>query len=249
MRSPRVLALLLLPVTFGCQMLGGAPLTQPELDPDLVQRGGMLFLDPRISVDGARACATCHPGGGTDGRVYRMGVEVGSGRPGGRDVPALWGLWQRGPYLADGSLGSVAEVLDRMLEVEMRGGDLPPADRRALEAYLLSIPAFDRRRTLSDGTPTEPVTRGALDGFGIYRDQKCTLCHPGPAYMRKGRFDVGTGGKYTVPTLLGVSETAPYGHDGRWSTLEEAVRGVLRGRGQTLSEADLKRLLDYLHLL
>ena len=98
-----------------------------------------------------------------------------------------------------------------MLEVEMRGGTLPPLDRRALEAYLLSIPTFDRRRTLPDGTPTEPVTRSAREGFGIYRDRKCTLCHPGPAYMRRGRFDVGTGEKYTVPTLLGVSETAPYG--------------------------------------
>ena len=248
-RSFQAAVALALAIGTGCVPLGGPPPHPPELDPDLVQRGGRLFMDPTFSGAGARSCATCHPGGGTNGRVYLEGVEVDPRTPGARDVPALWGVWQTGPYLADGSLGSIGEVVSRMLRTEMQGSSISDPDRRALEAYVLSIPPFDRRRTLEDGTPREPVTRSAREGFRVFVEARCGLCHPPPAYMRRGRFDVGTGGSFGAPSLRGISETAPYGHDGRWSTLDEAVRGVLEGREETLSEDDRRRLLDYLRLL
>jgi cytochrome c peroxidase len=248
-RAGKVGFVLLLALASACLHIGGAPITRPELDPNLVQRGGMLFLDPRISANGDRSCTTCHPGAGTNGRAYRDGVEVEPGTPGARDVPALWGVWRTPPYMADGSMNSIAQVIDRSLAVEMGGGVLGEVDRRALEAYVLSIPPFDRRRTLEDGTPTEPVTRSALDGFAVYQEKRCDRCHPAPVYSRTGRFDVGTGGKYAVPSLRGVSQTAPYGHDGRWSTLKEAVRAILDSRDEGLGEEDLRRLVDYLQLL
>jgi cytochrome c peroxidase len=209
----------------------------------------MLFLDPRVSGDGSRSCATCHPGNGTNGKIYRQGEEVPPGSPGARDVPALWGLRLTPPYLADGSLASVSEALRHALTVDMRGATLGEADRRALETYLLSIPRFDRARVRDDGAPVEPVTRYALDGFEVFKQARCPKCHPPPTFTRPGLFDVGTGGRYSIPSLRGISVTAPYGHDGRFGTIEAAVRAILAARGEELSGLDLARLFAYLGLL
>jgi len=70
----------------GCALVewigGPAPASMPVLDADLVQRGAALFSDRRLSGDGSRSCASCHPGGGEDHQVYRNGESVEPGTPG-----------------------------------------------------------------------------------------------------------------------------------------------------------------------
>ncbi len=232
-----------------CQLLGERPLIAPEPDPELVQRGGLLFMSPQLSGDGSRSCASCHPGGGSDGGVYLKDVPVPPGTPGARVTPGLRGLWQTPPYYWDGSVSSLDEAIARMLEVEMRGGQADGRDLAALEAYLLSIPPFDRGRVESDGTPIEPVTMSTRRGFAFFKQAKCSLCHPPPLFTRGMRFDVGTGLKLQPPSLRGVASFAPYGHDGRWASLEETVRAMLAERRVEYSEQDLSDLLSYLELL
>ena len=232
-----------------CQLLGERPLIAPEPDPELVQRGGGLFMSPRLSGDGSRSCASCHPGGGSDGGVYLEGVPVPPGTPGARVTPGLRGLWQTPPYYWDGSVSSLDKAIARMLKVEMRGGQAGVRDLAALEAYLLSIPPFDRGRVEPDGTPVEPATMSSRRGFEIFKQVKCSLCHPPPLFTRSMRFDVGTGLKLHPPSLRGVASSAPYGHDGRWASLEEAVRALLAERRVEYSEQDLSHLLSYLELL
>lgn len=213
-----------------------------------MQRGAFLFMDARISGDGERACADCHPGGRTNGRVYANGVEVEPGTPGGRVTPSLQGVWQSAPYLWDGSLATLEEVLRRMLGVEMRGGRLEGREFEALETYVRSLPAFDRGRLHPDGSPVEPVTLSARRGAGVFLEAGCDLCHPPPVYLRPMSADVGTGGRFNIPTLLGVSSTAPYGHDGRWPTLERALEAILEARESDLDAEQRRRLLAYLML-
>jgi len=55
--------------------------------------------------------------------------------------------------------------------------------------------------------------------------------------------------KLEPPSLRGVSDTPPYGHDGRWSSLEEAVRAILLYRGTELPEREVWQLIRYLELL
>lgn len=208
----------------------------------------MLFNDPSLSGNGSRSCATCHPGGASDGRAYVDGYAADPGQPGARDVPSLLGAWQTPPWLRDGSASSLREAIERMLEVEMRGGSAGPRDLDALEQYVVSLAPFDRRRVEADGTPVEPATLTARRGFALFASAKCELCHPPPTYARRGRWDVGTG-KWAVPTLRGVSSTPPYGHDGRWDTLEHAVEAILEARGTELNSEELHQLLAYLRLL
>jgi len=232
-----------------CQLLGGPPPAPPRLNPDQVQRGALLFLSPELSGDAQRSCATCHPGGASNGHTYRGDEEVAPGSQGARDVPTLRGLWQSPPYLWDGSAPSLRAAIARMLEVEMRGGNIDEPDLSALEAYLLSIPPFERRRVVPDGPPVEPATMASRRGFEFFERAKCSLCHPPPRYARRGRFDIGTGIKLEPPSLRGVSSSPPYGHDGRWSTLEMAVRAILAAREVEYSELELTQLLSYLELL
>jgi cytochrome c peroxidase len=223
----------------------------PVIDPDLAQRGGSLFLDTRLSGDGTRSCATCHPGGGSDGIVWVEDVPVDAGTPEGRKSPRLWGLWQTPPYMWDGSEERLRPLIERKLRVEMRGGSASEIDLRALEHYLLSLRPFDRGRILEDGSPAEPNTLRQRRGHDVFEAAKCTRCHPAPAFARGGSADVGTGGRYDVPTLRGLTApgAAPYGHDGRWPTLEEAVRAMLRAREVDLTDRELEHLLEYLKLL
>ncbi len=243
------LGIWLLLTSSACQLAGEPPLVPPRPNPDLVQHGALLFLSPELSGGGRRSCDTCHPGGESDGRVYRQGVEAPAGSPGARDVPMLRGLWQTPPYLRDGSISSLREVIARMLELEMSGGRMEETDLAALEAYLLSIPPFDRGRIEADGTPIEPVTLSARRGFAFFKQAKCVECHPPPVFARRRRFDVGTGMRLQPPSLRGVTSSAPYGHDGRWSTLGEAVRAMLAARGIDYTERELTQLIRYLELL
>lgn len=228
---------------------GEVPEKPPVLDPDLVQRGAALFADPRLSGDSTRSCASCHPGGGADHGVYQAGEAVAPGTPGGRRTISLRGLWQTAPYYWDGSAPTLAAALERMLAVEMRGGRLEGRDRAALEAYLRSIPAFDRGRLKPDGAPVEPAKLSARKGFAVFVDSGCDVCHRAPAFTNRSVFDVGTGGEFAVPTLRGVSAGGPWGHDGRWPDLESAVRAIARAREIELSSDQMGQLLEYLALL
>lgn len=230
-------------------MGGGPPPEPPTLDADLVQRGGLLFLDARLSADGTRACATCHPGGGSNGRVYERGREVEPGAPGGRRTPELRGLWQTPPYLWDGSLPTVRAAIERMLAVEMGGAAPSPLDVDALEAYVLSIPPFDNGRIAADGAPVEPATLSARRGAEVFARVRCINCHRPPSFARTGRFDVDTGGRFSVPSLRNVSKQPRLGHDGRWKDLETAVVALLDATGKELTNPELQQLLRYLELL
>ncbi|MEE9281824.1 MAG: cytochrome c peroxidase [Myxococcota bacterium] len=248
-RAPVELLVLLAIGASGCVTQPALLLpTPPTLNADQVQRGAFVFRDARISPDGLRSCATCHPGGGSNGGVYRTGTEAEPGSRGARNVSALRGLWQTAPYLWDGSLPDARSAIERMLAVEMGGAALPTYDLDALEAYVLSFESFDRGRLEPDGTPVEPVTLAARRGAAVYLKAKCDECHPAPAYFVPKRSDVGTGMSVDVPTLRGVPSTPPYGHDGRWATLEEAVEAMLRARQVELSERERTQLVEYLKL-
>jgi cytochrome c peroxidase len=222
--------------------------TPPQENPDFVQRGGILFIDPRISADGKRSCAGCHAPQ-TPGRLLFEGaIPAEPGAAGARVAPALRGLFTKDSFLWDGSSGSLEQVVDRMLAVEMGGAQLDAPNRAALLAYLRSIPAYDNGRIEPDGTPIEPSTISQRNGYRTFMEE-CASCHP-PATFRRGlKFDIGTGGSFSVPTLRGLPRAGPYGHDGRWPTLEAALQAILENRELELTFRQRLELIEYLKLL
>ncbi len=120
----------------------------------------------------------------------------------------------------------------------------------ALEQYLLTLVAGDSRFDRSLGGEA-PLTPEEARGFELFMTEcdpvrgrfgaDCFHCHGGPLFGDFAPHDTGldavptdagrfaaTGretdrGKFKTPSLRNVALTAPYMHDGRFATLEEAV--------------------------
>ena len=168
------------------------------------------------------------------------------------------------------------------------------ADRmaRALEQFLLAQVSHDAKfdRVLRD---EEAFTSEEQRGFELFHTEydprrgqfgaDCFHCHGGPLFQSAafanngldtkfsdlGRYNTtrknGDEGKFAVPSLRNVEVTAPYMHDGRFATLEEAVEhystGVKRSDtldpnlakhpdgGVPLSETDKRALVAFLRTL
>jgi cytochrome c peroxidase len=173
------------------------------------------------------------------------------------------------------------------------GGDIT-ADRvaRALEQFLLVQVAcnakFDR---VLDGR--DQFTEEEQRGFQLFHTEydpargqygaDCFHCHGGPLFQSQ-RFAnngldaaggdpglvavtsrAGDAGKFAVPSLRNVERTAPYMHDGRFATLDEAVEHYCTGMkrsdtldpnlakhpdgGVPLSDADRRAVVAFLRTL
>jgi hypothetical protein len=75
-----------------------------------------------------------------------------------------------------------------------------------------------------------------------------------PHFEKKDLEDIGSGGKFQVPSLRSVSRTAPYFHDGRYQTLEQAVQAMWEyvqkaGTSEKPTDDDLRDLVEYLKTL
>jgi DNA-binding beta-propeller fold protein YncE len=98
------------------------------------KRGQALFL-------GAAQCGRCHvPPEYTSSKTYDVKLED-DGSPYRRwNPPSLRGLWQRGPYLHDGSAATLDELLQGPHAPEKLGGHaLTDEQRRDLIAFLESL--------------------------------------------------------------------------------------------------------------
>lgn len=126
---------------------------------------------------------------------------------------------------------------------------------RALAQFQRTLFAADARYDRFVGGDPDALTAAERDGLRVFR-QRCAGCHVEPLFTDDRYHDVGldtefsedherlawgrgriTGdprdqGRYKTPTLRNVARTAPYMHDGRFTTLEEAVEhyrsGVVR---------------------
>jgi cytochrome c peroxidase len=120
----------------------------------------------------------------------------------------------------------------------------------ALEQFLLTLLSFDSKFDRSLRGEAE-LTAEEKRGFELFhleyeprtgqRGADCFHCHGGPFFSNHGfanngldaeftdpgRFAVtgreGDRGKFAVPSLRNVSLSAPYMHDGRFTTLEDVV--------------------------
>ena len=70
-------------------------------------------------------------------------------------------------------------------------------------------------------------------GRAIFEDTAvgCTACHSGATYTDNKAHDVGTGGTFVAPTLVGVGSRAPLMHDGCAATLDDRFTNTECGGG------------------
>src|SRR5262249_16817584 len=232
--------------------LASIKVCDPPKTPEWV-RGKILFstANPPMTQRHWIACASCHPDGLPDGRVWH--------NPDGlRKAPALFGLAHTHPlhwsadrdevqdfeYTIRGRLmqgsglvrGSIKpKVGHEPVELsEKLAGRSPDLD--ALAIYTNSFEFTLSPHILAPGKLSESAERGKR--LFCRKEVGCGTCHSGPYYTDSklekpfNVHDVGTGQddptemmgpKYDTPTLLGVYRTAPYLHHGKAKTLMEVL--------------------------
>jgi DNA-binding beta-propeller fold protein YncE len=216
-------------------------------------RGKVLFSTARTPMSGRLwvACASCHPDGQPDGRIWHNPEGM-------RKTPSLSGLahthplhfsadrdesqdfeftirsrLMQGSGLIPGRLPSKVPFKPTELEVTTSGKS---PDLDALALYTNSFNFTLSPHIEGPGKLSTEAERGRI----LFNDNKvgCATCHSGPYYSDSSLqkpfklHDVGTGKDdpsekigptYDTPTLLGVYKTAPYLHHGKAATLLDVL--------------------------
>ena len=183
---------------------------------------------------GFLACASCHAEGGEDGRTWLF-LE------GQRRTPSMRGtLSEKGPFHWDGSLVDIEHLVDFVFVTRMSGPALEKPYVETLKKYLFRMPAPPR----IEG-PLAEVERGGK----LFRE-RCESCHGGAVLTNSTTRDVGTGGTFKVPSLVGIRWRAPFLHNGCAQTLKDRF-GSCGGEqhGGTFTEAEVSDLVSYLESL
>jgi len=216
-----------------------------------VRLGELAFRAPSIFAGLARetglSCQTCHANGHLSAQFFVPGL---SDRPGSfdptnalfnawtddglfrpLDIPSLRGIALTAPYARDGRFASLRRFTRHVIVNEFAGPEPPPWLLDALVAYQRELPFPPAPLLQPGGRLSAAGPAAARRGERLFRTQRgsneapaCASCHPPSAnFTDGGRYDVGTGGSFTPPSLRGLAASAPYLHDGRLASLEAVV--------------------------
>ncbi len=191
---------------------------------------------------GFLACASCHAEGTEDGRVWNFSCI------GPRRTQSLQtGLAGTEPFHWDGEETDFPHLMTDVFQGRMSGPTLTTGEQGALLAWLDAQPRIAQ--------PAPPDAAAVARGQALFNDPAhgCALCHAGPNLTNNQTVDVGTGGKFQVPSLVGVANRAPYMHNGCAPTLADRFGscggGDQHGVTSTLSADDVSDLVAYLKTL
>lgn len=202
----------------GGGLLSSIPLG-PQPEADAARRGEIYFHDARRCFQRWHSCASCHPDGRVDGLPWDF-MRDGIGN--GKDVISLVGIANTSPHNRRATRPDPRECM----RTGVIGSHLivpQPSEVDDLVAYAVSL-APEPNPRIAHGD--ERVRRGKALFEG---KAGCAGCHPAPYFTDGKMHNVGIetalepDGKYDTPSLLETYRTAPYFHDGRAATLNEAL--------------------------
>jgi hypothetical protein len=249
---------------------------EPPKTPEWV-RGKILFSTALPPLTSRRwiACASCHPDGAGDGRVWHQPEGL-------RKTPALFGLAHTHPlhWSADRDEVQDFEYTIRSKLMQGRGlyngplkgkelDDELAGKSKDLDALAIYSNSFDFRLSPHIPAPGK-LSESAERGKKLFFSETvgCAKCHGGPYYtdssLKKpfNLHDIGTGNddptekigpKYDTPTLLGIYRTAPYLHHGKAKTLLDVLTTCNKedkhGKTSQLKKDELDDLVAFLKSL
>ncbi|MBL8702882.1 MAG: hypothetical protein JNK67_31155 [Alphaproteobacteria bacterium] len=128
------------------QPWAGDPSNRVSMRPAAIELGRLLFFDPRLSANGAVACATCH----RPDRGWADGLPVSTGLArGDRNAPGLANVRLQRWFGWDGAQDSLwAQSLRPLLDAREMG-----ATRRGVAAHLRGEPELSCRYRAAFGAP------------------------------------------------------------------------------------------------
>ena len=222
--------------------------------------GRRLFFsarDTRMNNPGTGiSCGTCHLEGREDGHVWNF-------NEGPRQTPSLAGrlITQTAPFHWNGEFADMQNIMNSVVTARMGGSGVTPQMEKSLVAFVDALPAADNPH---QGQTGENIARGRQ----AFEKAECNSCHTGAALTNDTFADVGTfvtngavpdnvamlpHGGFDTPSLLGLSRTSPYLHDGSATTLKARIlkNQQLDQHGKTskLSAQEVDDMVAYLKTL
>ena len=187
------------------------------------------------------ACASCHPEGREDGRIWQF-AGVGPRRT----QSFAGGLLETAPFHWNGDMEDLPALVHEVFVSRMGGPQPNRPQMDHFSGWLDRIPA-----------PLAPVLdSSAVDrGHALFTNAQvgCSGCHNGDRLTNNDSFDVGTGGVFQVPALVGVGARSPFIHNGCATTLRDRFGacggGDVHGRTSQLNDAEVDDLVTYLRSL
>src|SRR5438270_8690091 len=106
-------------------------------------------------------------------------------------------------------------LVHAVLETRMSAPPLPPTHSAALSRWVFALPPPPRVAT--------PAADAVKRGEALFHDANvgCATCHAGARLTSNATVDVGTGGAFQVPSLVGVASRPPFLHNGCAPTLRD----------------------------
>jgi mono/diheme cytochrome c family protein len=220
------------------QLLVGT--TALELPGDSVaDTGDRIF---HLQTGAGLACASCHPEGQEDGRIWNF---MGFGPR--RTQSLRGGLLGTEPFHWDGFEKDFSALTADVMQGRMAGPMLTPEQTNALARYVDRFAAMP--------APAAETTPELEKGQALFEDPEvgCATCHSGPRFTNNLTMDVGSGdGHLQVPSLIGLWARAPYLHDGCARILADRFVGCDTGKHgniTNLTPEDRVALTKYLETL
>ncbi len=207
------------------------------------RRGEMLFNDGTICFQSWQSCATCHP----DARADAMNWDTGSGLDTINNTKSLLLAHKTPPMMSTG-IRPNAETAVRGQLLFLLFAKRPEEDAAAISEYLNSLKPVPSPH-LVDGKLSPAAERGKKLFFD--KEVGCAKCHPEPLYTDLKLHDVGSKTKhdhrekFDTPTLVECWRTAPYLHDGRYTTMKELLAKGKHGEVDKLSDKQLDDLVEF----
>jgi YVTN family beta-propeller protein len=231
-----------------------------------IRWGERLFHSANITFQRQFACATCHPDGHVDGLTYDIEADGLGVSP--VDNRTLRGIYDTDPFKWEGTNVTLARQCGARLAVFFtRIAPFNPEELRAVNDYTVTIPRPPNRHRPIGTELTEAQRRGRLvferdrtnDGREVPPLGRCVTCHFPPYFTDRTQRDVGTKqaldrqGKFDVPHLNNIYDSAPYLHNGMADTLEEIWTRFnpydQHGVTNDMTKDQLNDLIEYLKTL
>jgi len=226
--------------------LGGSA-EQPPLS--LERLGEEIFHDADRCYQGWLSCATCHPGGRSDGLNWDL-LNDGIGNP--KNARSLVFSYLTPPLMARGVRSDLQEAVRAGFH-HILFTTPTRKEVKAVAAYLRALKPV-ANPFLRDPGRVSAILRGKK----LFESPRtgCSSCHPPPLYTDLKMHDVGTRGEsdeasaFDTPALVELWRTPPYLHNGKAATLREVLTSCnprdRHGRTSELSDRELSDLEAFL---
>lgn len=205
--------------------------------------GEILWYDGNYCYQAWESCASCHPDARADALNWDN-LNDGLGNP--KQAKSMLYSHRTPPEMITGARDT-AEIAVRKGMQFIQFNTMEEDLLVCIDDYLRSLAPVQSPYLNRDGTLTESAKRGKE----LFTSYNCASCHSGPFYtdlqMHKSDTlnidDTWETRDFDTPTLVEIWRTAPYGFNGGFATMEEAVKFFTP---DGTPEQDIKDLSNYI---